>query len=101
MMAAVTYSMGACRLVPSDPLRPRSRARGILADGPGPPQAAPHARPALLEAPGHRTRADDDALGGHAAVGDVRRLGRRGRPRRVPRLLGRRGPLAHTRPGVL
>ena len=72
------------RLLSPHPLPARQRAGGIVADGSGPSRAAAHPRPALLAAARHRPRRDDDARRRPAPLGAVRRLGRRGRARRVP-----------------
>src|SRR5215210_5031593 len=95
MMIATAYSIRAsARLLPPDPLPARDRARGIVADGPRPPGAAAGARAAVLAPAGHGPRRDDDAQRRPPPVGDVRRLGRRGGPRRVPDHIGGGPPVA-------
>src|SRR5689334_6293709 len=97
MMTATTYSTRASRLLPSHPLPARRRARGIVADGPGPPAPQAHARPALLAAARHGAGRDDDAQRRPQALGAVRRLGGRGGTRRLPRGLAGDGALALAR----
>src|SRR5829696_3483068 len=95
MMIATAYSIRApARLLPPDPLRPRDRAGGIVADGPRPAGAAPRARVAVLAPAGHGPRRDDDPQRRPPAVGDVRGVGRRGRPRRLPRGVAGGRPVA-------
>src|SRR3954454_25255448 len=92
MMAAVAYSTRA-RLLPPDPLPALDGYGGIVPDGPRPPIAAPHSRPALLAAARHRRGAIDDARRRPAPVGAVRRVGAGSRAGRVPGTLGGGGAL--------
>src|SRR5215212_7078696 len=95
MMIATAYSIRApARLLPPDPLPPRDRARGIVADGPRPPGVAARPGPPLLAPAGYGPRRDDDLQRRPPPLGDVRRLGRRGRARPLPRLLGGGRPVA-------